>query len=183
MTAIAGLVDDDGRVWIGGDSLGTAGRAQRVRGDAKVFTNGAYVFGFTDSYRMGQVLRHGFKPPPPPARPKDVYRFLVTEFIDAVRETLTDAGYARTSDNVETGGTFLIGVAGALYCVESDYQVGIPACGYEAIGAGDQIVMGSLHATAGRGFHPRYRVRLALDAAATFSGGVAPPFVIKSVGA
>lgn len=64
MTAIAGLVHD-GRVLIGADSGGVAGWTLNVRKDSKVFTNGAYVMGFTTSFRMGQLLRWAFKPPAP----------------------------------------------------------------------------------------------------------------------
>jgi hypothetical protein len=179
MTAIAGLVDDDGRVWIGGDSAGVAGYSRVVRADTKVFRRGPYLFGFCGSFRVGQLLHYALAAPIPAPSERNLDAFMVRPFVDAVRECLWLGGVAEIKDEVETGGTFLVGIRGRLYCIESDYQVGIPACGYEAIGCGDDLVRGSLYSTGH--LTPRRRIRVALEAAAAFSGGVAPPFVIKSV--
>jgi len=65
MTCIVGI-QHDGRVYIGGDSAGVAGYSITSRADAKVFTVGPYVMGFTSSFRMGQLLRYGLKAPKPP---------------------------------------------------------------------------------------------------------------------
>jgi ATP-dependent protease HslVU (ClpYQ) peptidase subunit len=46
MTCIAGVAHE-GKVWIGGDSAGVGGYDLTVRADAKVFTNGEFLFGFT----------------------------------------------------------------------------------------------------------------------------------------
>ena len=75
MTCIVGL-EHKGKVYIGGDSAGVAGYSLSVRADQKVFINGNFIFGFTSSFRMGQILRFGFNPPrrhpeappPPPQR-------------------------------------------------------------------------------------------------------------------
>lgn len=83
MTCIVGMVEG-GRVWIGGDSAGVAELELTVRADEKVFTNGPYVFGFTSSFRMGQLLRYKLKPPKPP-RFGDLMAFMVNDFIEAVR--------------------------------------------------------------------------------------------------
>ena len=123
MTCIVGLVDD-GRVWMGGDSAGVAGWDLTVRADRKVFRNGPYVMGFTSSFRMGQLLRHGFEPPSPPEQPGDLEAFMATTFIDAVRERLKAGGWAVKNLEQEQGGTFLVGVSGRLFEIGSDYQVG-----------------------------------------------------------
>src|SRR5690606_9234922 len=99
MTCIAGLRTNDGRVYIGGDSAGVAGLSLQVRADQKVFVNGGFLFGFTSSFRMGQVLRHSFTPPN--RHPdKDVMAFMVTEFVDAVRNAFKSAGVATKSNEV-----------------------------------------------------------------------------------
>lgn len=177
MTAIAGLMADDGKVWIGGDSAGIAGFSRTVRSDVKVFTNAGYIFGFTDSFRMGQLIRCAWVPPQP-ANNEDVYEFLVTRFIDELRTMLKAGGYAEVHNNVETGGSFLMGFRGQLYSVESDFQVGIPAIGYAAMGCGDDLVLGSLHTSAYGNLSPRTRITRALDAASAFSAGVCPPYTI-----
>lgn len=176
MTAIAGLMDS-GQVWIGGDSAGVAGYSRTVRADVKVFANAGYIFGFTDSFRMGQLIRCAWVPPQPSDN-EDVYEFLVTRFIDDLRTMLKAGGFVEVLNNVETGGSFLMGFRGQLYNVDSDFQVGIPAIGYDARGCGEDLVLGSLFTSAGGRMSPRTRITRALDAASAFSAGVCPPYTV-----
>lgn len=173
MTAIVGLVHD-GAVHIGGDSAGVAGYNLTVRADSKVFTSGQYVFGFCGSFRMGQLLRWGLQAPVPPDA--DLERFMSTTFVDAVRATLRGGGWLRKDNEREEGGHFLVGVAGRLFCVESDFQVGEAVDGYGALGCGDQIALGALYATRRSRMAPQRRLALALEAAERFSAGVRGPF-------
>lgn len=176
MTVIVGLVQDGG-VHIGGDSAGISGLSLTVRADTKVFHNGPYLFGFTGSFRMGQLIHHALVPPEP-TRPLE--RFMSTTFVDALRACLKEGGWARKDSDREEGGTFLVGVQGRLFTVESDYQVGYTADGYAAVGVGDEIALGALYATAGTDLPARKRVQLALKAAEHFSAGVRSPFTILS---
>jgi hypothetical protein len=173
MTAIVGLAEDGG-VYLGGDSAGVSGLNLTVRADTKVFHNGPYLFGFTTSFRMGQLIHHAFQPPKPK---RQLERFMTTEFIDALRSCLKEGGWARKDSEREEGGTFLVGVSGHLFTIHEDYQVGEAADGFAAVGCGDQIALGALYATAGIGMPPRKRVRLALQAAERFSAGVRSPFI------
>lgn len=176
MTCVVGIEDGE-RVIIGADSAGVAGYAITIRADEKVWRSGEFVFGFTSSFRMGQLLRYNLTPPrrpPESASQRDRDRWMTTEFIDAVRTTLKDGGFAKIDNGVERGGIFLVGWRGTLYRVESDFQVGRAAVGEDAVGCGDELALGALFAT--RGQAARGRVRKALEAAATYSTGVAPPF-------
>lgn len=178
MTCIVGLVEGD-RVWIGGDSAGVAGWDLTVRADQKVFRNGAMLFGFTSSFRMGQLLRYALQVPDHDPR-VDTDKYMATTFIDAVRECLKGRGWAENDKGQERGGTFLVGYAGRLFCVESDYQVGVPADGYAAVGCGDQIARGALYASGH--LVGQARVEVALRAAERCSAGVRGPFHIESIG-
>lgn len=178
MTAIVGLVHSDGSVHMGGDSAGVSGWSLTVRADTKVFHNGPYLFGFTTSFRMGQLIHHAFTPPKPTA--KGLERFMSTVFIDALRACLKEGGWARKDNDREEGGTFLVGVGGQLFVVQDDYQVGQAADSYAAVGCGDQIALGALYATAGTTMPARKRIRLALEAAERFSAGVRSPFIFLS---
>lgn len=178
MTCIAGLVHG-GKVYIGGDSAGVGGWSLSVRADEKVFMNGDFLFGFTSSFRMGQVLRHAFTPPK--RHPdKDVMSFMVTDFVNAVRNTFKEAGVASKSNEVESCGTFLVGYMGRLFSIQDDYQVGEAACGYDAVGCGQDIALGSLYATADM-VDQKARIGRALHAAEAHSAGVRGPFLIKSI--
>ena len=174
MTCIVGIMHA-GEVWIGGDSAGVGGYSLSHRADEKVFTNGEFVMGFTTSFRMGQILRYRFTPPP--ITTADLRRYMATEFIDAARSAMKDGGYLKVSDGREDGGTFLVGVRGQLFAVEDDFQVGVSCDGYDAVGCGHDIAKGALFAT--QGMPPEQRINIALEAAARFSAGVRPPFVVE----
>jgi ATP-dependent protease HslVU (ClpYQ) peptidase subunit len=177
MTCIAGLVDD-GKVFIGADSAGTVGYDLTLRADAKFFVNGECLIGFTSSYRMGQLLRYAFAPPSP-HEGQDQERFMVVDFVDAVRACLKAGGFAAKDKEQESAGTFMVGFRGALYVVHGDYQVARPADNYTAIGAGDDFALGSLYSTDGQ--PAQERVKQALTAAAHHSAVVRAPFIVLSV--
>ena len=176
MTAIAGITDG-ATVWLAGDSAGVSGTSLSVRADPKVFASGPYVMGFTTSFRMGQLLRYAFTPPPPVAS-MDVHAHMCTSFTGALRECLKAGGWATRKDDQESGGNFLVGVTGRLFEVHSDYSVAEREGFYTATGCGEDVVMGALHATEGLGMSAELRLRVALAAAAYHSTGVCGPFVV-----
>ncbi|WP_306204046.1 hypothetical protein [Actinoplanes sp. RD1] len=173
MTAIVG-VEQGGRVYVGGDSAGVSGLLLTVRADEKVFRKDKYVFGFTTSFRMGQLLRYSLTLPEPAG---DLEAFMSTVFVDALRECLKAGGWARKDNDREEGGTFLVGVQGRLFTIHDDYQVAKAADGFAAVGCGEEPALGALYATAGTGLGPRKRVLRALAAAERFNGGVRGPFL------
>lgn len=177
MTCIVGL-EADGHVLIGGDSAGISGYSITIRADQKVFTRDQYAFGFTSSYRMGQILRYDADLPEPDHNHRDLDAFMVSWFVPAVRKALEEGGYTRTRDGREEGGTFLVGIRGRLYCIDSDFQIGRSTDGYMAVGCGDDLALGSLHSTPH--VPPRTRVKQALKAAAYHSAGVSGPFKVVS---
>lgn len=178
MTCIVGIAEG-GKVYIGGDSAAAGGYALTVRADRKVFRNGDFVMGFTTSFRMGQLLHHSFCPPK--RHPDtDVDKFMVTDFVNAVRQCLKDGGYAERHNEAERGGVFLVGYQGRLFRIDSDYQVGEAADSFDAVGGGGQIAQGALFANPAGA--PRERLRIALEAAEHFSAGVRGPFHFEEGG-
>ncbi|MDL2409790.1 hypothetical protein PY650_30060 [Rhizobium calliandrae] len=144
-----------------------------------MFRKQDFLFGFTSSFRMGQLLAHSFKPPK--RHPEtDVYAFMVTEFVNALRQCLKDGGYARRQNDAELGGTFLVGYAGRLFRIDDDYQVGEAIDGFDACGCGQQIALGALFASSSS--PPRDRLEMALNAAERFSAGVRGPFHFETLG-
>jgi hypothetical protein len=174
VTCVVGLVDQ-GHVVIGGDSAGVSGYLLTLRSDPKVFLSGEFIMGFTSSFRMGQLLRYRLQPPK--RHPdEDVYQYMVTRFVDAVRDCLKAGGYATKEKEAEAGGTFLVGYAGRLFEIDDDYQVAQSHDNWAACGCGREIALGALHATAG--LPVVQRVLKALEAAAYFNIGVHGPFNI-----
>lgn len=179
MTCIAAVRTKTGVV-IGGDSAGVGGYSLTVRKDPKVFVRDGFAMGFTSSFRMGQVLAHAFKIPKPPARSRDLYRFMVMDFVDALRASFKERGFAVKTNDQESGGCFLVGVRNRIFQIETDYQVGEAQSDYDAVGCGSDIALGSLCCSVG--VDPFVRVDRALKAAERHSAGVRAPFKFVSVG-
>lgn len=183
MTCIVAYADGK-NVWMGGDSAGVSWHQLTIRADEKVFLNDGYLMGFTSSFRMGQLLRYRFTPPR--RHPSDdLTQFMSTEFVDAVRKCFKDHGYAHVRDNEETGGTFLVGIEGQIFKIESDYQVGKPMLPFDAAGCGEELALGALFAMATRGgkLKPQEVIETALTAAEAFSGWVRRPWTVLSTAA
>lgn len=177
MTCIVGLVEGN-TVWIGGDSAGVGGYSLTVRADEKVFRNGPMLFGFTSSFRMGQVLRYAFDVPDHDPR-TDIDKYMATTFVDALRECLKKHGVASKSNEVESCGTFLVAYRGQLFCVQDDYQIAKAVDQFDAVGCGHDVAKGSLFATSN--VIGRERVETALRAAERYSAGVRGPFHISKI--
>jgi len=177
MTCIVGLVHGS-RVYIGGDSCGAAVERYDVvsRKDPKVFKVGKFLFGYTSSFRMGQLIRFSFKPPKNDC--KNDYEYLCTKFVDEIRSVYKNGGYLTVDNSVETGGIFLLGYNGQLYTVEDDFDVGMANLEYYSIGAGANYALGAMYQSGLTKKRPQERIKNALDAAATFNGAVMPPYKI-----
>lgn len=178
MTCVIGSIEK-GAVYMGADSAGVGGYSLSRRKDSKVFINGEFIMGYTSSFRMGQLLRYRFSPPKQ-KEGQDIFEYMISDFIEAVRSCLKDGGYTKVSSNEETGGTFLVGYRGRLFTVESDFQVGELYEDYAAIGCGQDIALGSMYSTKGK--PPDERIKTALEAAEEFSAGVRGPFNILKLG-
>lgn len=175
MTCIVGVVNKT-EVWLGGDSAGVSGLDIKDHVDEKVFVKGKMIFGFTTSFRMGQILRYKFNIPKHDDD-CEILEYMTTVFIDSWRECLKIGGYNTTSGE---GGEFLIGYKGRLFHIFSDYQVSERREGYDACGCGESYALGSLFST-NNVFGTKNRIEKALKSASNFSAGVRGPFVIKRI--
>ena len=181
MTCIVAVRSSKG-LYIGGDSAATAGTMSQRTLRPKVFQNGAYLMGYTSSFRMGQVLEHVFQPPEPSGG--DLYAQMVAEFVPAVRACLKDAGFSKIENNEETGGQFLVATGGRIFEVEIDFSVLEMSEPFAAVGCGTEVALGALHVfeKADRlDGYPREAIRAALGASARFSGAVRPPFHVLAL--
>lgn len=174
MSTIIGIVEN-GKVWIGADS-----RASTEDGDIrlvkckKIFRNSNYLFAFIGSVRGGQILYpHYFEPP------EDVW-----DLPDAIRNQCEKKGCLAITEQQITATicNYLIGHKGKLYEILIDFQMTeIPE--YASVGSGSYYALGSLHTTNNmkNDFKPKVRIKLALEAAATFSGGTGKPFICEEL--
>lgn len=183
-TCIVGIIDN-GKVWIGGDSLGSYKETLQIWAisNEKVFTRKdeagvEWVFGFTSNYRFGQIVQYelvlkGFDT----QAEADPMAYMVKTLVPNLKGALERCGYPLTDPKQQ--GVFLAGVKGNLFRIGGDLGVTSYQNGYVAVGCGDAIAHGALYATEGK--NPEERITIALNAATEFSGGVRGPFVIKSI--
>jgi hypothetical protein len=180
MTCIVAIKDGKGGVLMGADSVASSGWISRPRVDPKIYRVGQFLFGFTTSYRMGQLLGHSFEEPERlPHVPVD--RFMATSFIDAVRTCLKNGGFARKEAETEKGGVFLVAYQGRIFRVDDDYQVAESLLDFDACGAGEEVALGSLYSTQGYAKEISVRISIALSAAEQFCSSVRSPFLFEGL--
>lgn len=180
MTCIVGLVEN-GKVYIGGDSAGVSGFDYHIREDQKVFQNGGMIFGFTSSFRMGQLLQYSLKIPDHDPRIDD-FKYLCTDFMDAVIQCFKDKGYARTDNGEIEGGQFLLGYKGSLYMIAPDFQVAKIKNPFDSVGCGMYYAIGALHIlNKNNKLTAEEKILSALEVAEANSAGVRRPFNIISL--
>lgn len=177
MTCIVALKTPRG-VILGGDSAGVEGYTLGIRTDEKVFSRmggGAkWTFGFTSSFRMGQLIRYSLKIPKVPKN-KNLQGYMATKFINACRDCFKTGGQARKHNEEESAGIFIAAVRGQIFTIYEDYQIGQATEDFVAVGCGGQIARGSLY-TSPDHWEPKNRVIAALSAAEYCSAGVRSPF-------
>lgn len=178
MTCVVGLVED-GVVYIGGDSARICGNALGIRPRSKVFRNGDFLIGCAGSIRAEQLMRFALKPPDHDPR-IDVDKFMVTSFVDAVRECLKEGGCMgkfETHEEKAGDSAFLIGYKGLLYETDDDLQIVRYEDSFSAVGCGANVALGAMFVSEGR--LPEERIRKALSAAERFNTGVRGPFDVQ----
>src|SRR5659263_255408 len=180
MTCIVGMVDKiSNRVIIGGDSASSGGSNVFIRKDSKVFVNGEFIIGCTSSFRMIQLLRFSFKPPEIDS--KEIYEYMCTDFINAVRICFKEGGYLqKCTDGDEKGGSFLVAYKNRLFKIEEDFQVAENLNGIDAVGCGADFALGALYSLAKQDIPMKDKVLMALEASEFLALGVCKPFVIHN---
>lgn len=146
MTIIVGYVDRDlKKMYMFGDSQGTNTWFQsKERSDDKIFRKGDMLFGFTSSYRMGQLLKYKLDIPMHPEGMSDLH-YIHTLFLDSIISCFENNGYQHKSNEVKTGGTFLFGYHGEIFKVQNDYQIERTPEPYNTCGCGEDLAMGALN--------------------------------------
>lgn len=185
MTCIVSLKHED-KIYIGGDTAAVSGLSVNNRLDTKVFQNKKMLIGYAGSFRLGQLMRFAFKPPKH-LKDKDDYEYMCVDVISAIQKCFEKHGFGghNKKEEKETSGQMLIAYRGQLYEIYEDYQVGIPADPFQSIGCGSDLAIGAMYALQNLPKNgkiaPQDQIKIALDAASTFNGGVLPPYNILSI--
>ncbi|HEX9137427.1 MAG TPA: hypothetical protein VF905_10885 [Nitrospirota bacterium] len=155
MTCIVGI-ELAGEVHLAADS-GSFGDTTTLLApeDSKVWRTGSYVMGSSGSPRFANLLRYTMKWPEPSAKDKAtdpaLFGFLVNRVAVPLRRLCVGQGLVmergRDGDGEPLGdhGNVMVGVAGRLYTMHSDFSVERSTHGYAAIGTGADHAMGALY--------------------------------------
>lgn len=94
MTCIVGLECSDGAV-IAGDYCASNSFIYSSMVPPKVFRHSGIVFGYTATFRFGQIIEHVLDNNSlhPPKDPDETYRWLVKDFVPKLQKILTDEEY------------------------------------------------------------------------------------------
>ncbi len=182
MTAIAAVVHED-KIYVGCDSAAVyEDRGLIISNNHKVFINGDFIVGFTDSWRMGQILQYSFVPPKI-GKDQDVMSFMVNDFANKTRECFKKYGYGiEDGEEGDIGGEYLIGFKSKLFLMQPDYAIIENSDTFGSVGCGRDVCWGSLYTTKDMNLTPENRIELALKSAQKYNTGVRSPFIIKKLG-
>lgn len=145
MTCIAAIVDKKGVGHIACDSVGSNSFTRSFYSTRKIFSVGNVLFGFTGSYRLGQLLQYRLELPQAHVD-QNLEQYMNIGFIDSVRSTLKDHGYLHVEDNEESlEGEFLVVFSGRIFTVQSDLSILESMDKFEATGSGEDYARATMH--------------------------------------
>src|SRR3972149_1095014 len=143
MTCIVGL-EHDHKVYMGGDSAAVGDWDIQETDEHKVFRSGDFLIGYTSSFRMGQLLRYSLDIPKNSNSILGDMKYMVTEFIPAVRNCLKEGSFTKIENSKEEGGIFLVGYHGLIYRIDSDFQVLRIRSDFTSVGHGFAFALGAM---------------------------------------
>ncbi|MGV2988432.1 hypothetical protein ACE1OE_12365 [Vibrio sp. E150_011] len=146
MTCIVAVVNDDGDMFMGSDSLSSGEKKCRVVTNRKVFKSGEFLIGYTTSWRMGQLLEFSFNIPPLDPETQDIMAYMVNKFVPAVIDLFIKGNFGNQEHTVKVGGSFLVIVRSIIFEIQDDFSVLQIHSNYASVGSGAEVAMGALAA-------------------------------------
>jgi ATP-dependent protease HslVU (ClpYQ) peptidase subunit len=147
MTAIAGIIDKKNKkTYLASDQMGANGFIGENYKTPKLFKKDPISIAFCGSYRLGQILRHNFKPRKfQEGESVDHYVF---DYLDTeIRRVLKDRKFLKEEHGVESIGRaeVLFAVKDRLFCLQTDLAILEAENIYAASGSGIFHQQASIH--------------------------------------
>ena len=172
MTTIVAVVKN-GNVTIGSDAQVTDGSRphKHIQMEKITKNNGWLVAGSGDSQPC-DILQHIFIPPVPNAKEReDLYKFMITKFVPAMKEVLEENNWKEDpTDKENSGFNMLFAYNGEVFDIGNDFSVLLNSDGIYGVGSGSPFAIGALYAGA--------NVEKALEIAASNDIYTSGPFQI-----
>jgi ATP-dependent protease HslVU (ClpYQ) peptidase subunit len=144
MTCIVGI-ERNGKCYLGGDRAGSDDWSIEQVTEPKIFKVNDLIIGYTSSFRFGQLIQYQMPEVKVVGEMPDII-YLSAVVAKEIRKLLKDDGYAAITNNEEVGGIALIGFNGKIYRLQGDYSVVRSGTGFNAVGSGDMVAKGAMHA-------------------------------------
>jgi len=176
MTCVAGYVDTNGDIYMGGDSIGVNGGEYTLIKDSKVFIKRNMIFSFSTSFRMGNILKYDFEIPNHPPN-LSTMEYLISIFLVKLLVKYEERRYLTISDNVAFSEVFLLGYDNRLFKIEPDLCIIEDEKKYDAAGCGQSFAKATFFNLKDYNTTPEEKVYQALYVASQFSL-VRQPFTI-----
>lgn len=186
MTAIVGVAEPGKGVVLGADSLGSDGWSEAHVKSPKLYRPRPWLaFGFTTSWRFGQILGHKLQLPTAMTKGADPLDWLVSAFVPLAQKVLGEHGWQRKKDERAEGGTAVVAIGDRAFTLQDDYSVIEHASGIETAGSGYLVarVAGELQRELEPALHAADVAATALRYAELHARGVRGPFAFVSTDA
>ncbi len=138
MTLIVGIdLEIEGKkiTYLAGDRCGSDGFSKSNYTKSKVFKRGEYAFGYTSSFRMGQILEYATISKDLPSWKEESN--LYVSFINWLRSAMKDGGFLQEKSGVVSAGNFIFYNGNILSEVQDGFSILIPSDGLLAVGSGE----------------------------------------------
>lgn len=136
MTCIVAMVDDSAS-YIACDSLGSGGGRKNSYRNKKIFQRESFLFGYTGSFRAGQLLQYSLWIPPRKVG-QNLDDYLHVDLVNAVRSTYETHKFEDYSE-------FLIVAEGRIFTLQNDLSLLESQEGFEATGSGEDYARAVMH--------------------------------------
>ena len=159
MTVIVGITNGT-NVYIGGDRGVSDDETILSLSRPKVHINNGWVFGYSGSLGIGQLMEFIDMPD----AGEDPYKTLRMDVVSSMRNAIDLYGVS----NAETTSEFIIGTQGRLFEMNTvDWSVA--EVNETALGSGSPLALGSLYTTKDFPATPEFRINLAIESAIKYS--------------
>jgi len=179
MTCIVATVEN-GKVYMGGDSLVSSGGYSRIKREKKVYRVDEFLIGSAGSIRGSNLLRFSLNIPKNTG--KDNFKYMVTVVVPIIRDLFKDEGYSKVDNNVEgINAQLLIGYRGVVYNLYGDFQVDIYAEDFTAVGSGKTYAVGAMEALNKTTLSPKEKIISALEIVGKYNTFVGAPYYVEEL--
>lgn len=183
MTCVIGYLDKiNSTVYLGGDSLGSNGYSKMLYTQRKVFHSKDtknLIIGLSGSFNF-QALEYEKLLDEAKLLKDEIDReYLITKFIPNLKEIVNKYNANSSKDNLNSmEGSLLFGYKDKLFTIQCDYSLLESTDGFDAIGSGGEVAMGSLLTSCDIDIPIIDKITKALEAAEKHAVGVQRPFYI-----